>query len=102
MFRIFACMIVLAIAACNTTPESSGKKTQSNRSVKGYTWSQDEEGEFLSGCVDSAKVRMTEAAAFAQCKCILTQIKQIYPNMDSAAPALMDVKKVAEFAKNCK
>ena len=102
MFRIFACMMVLTLAACNTTPESSAKKTQSNNSVKGYTWSQDEEGEFLSGCVDSAKVRMTEAAAFTQCKCILTQIKQIYPNMDSAAPALMDVKKVAEFAKNCK
>ena len=92
------------MAACNTTPESaSGKKDSSNNSsAKGYTWSENEEGEFLSGCVDSAKVKMTEAAAFSQCKCILNQLKQTFPNMDSAAPALMDVKRVAAYVEKCK
>jgi hypothetical protein len=103
MFRIILAVVLVTIVSCNTGPESGKKNSQKDSSaVKGYNWSSEEENEFLSGCVDSAKVKMDEAAAFAQCKCILTQLKQNYPNMDSAAPALMDVKRVADFVEKCK
>lgn len=92
-------LVILFMTACNTAPESSRKNESQTKS---YTWSVEEEREFLSGCVDSATIKMDEAAAFAQCKCILTQLKQSYPSMDSAAPALMDVKKVAALVENCK
>ena len=103
MFRIIPAIILFGLVACNTGPESGKKNSQNNASaVQGYKWSTEEENEFLSGCVDSAKVKLSEAAAFAQCKCILNQLKQNFPNMDSAVPALMDVKRVAAFVEKCK
>jgi hypothetical protein len=103
MFKIILAAVIFTFAACNTTPGSGKKNSQKDSSaVTGYKWSADEENEFLSGCVDSAKTKMGEAAAFAQCKCILNQLKQNFPNMDSAAPALMDVKRVAAFVEKCK
>lgn len=101
MFKFLAFVIVLA--ACNTGPGSGKNAVQIDSKVKqGFNWSKEEENEFLLGCVDSAKVKMDEAAAFAQCKCILGQLKQNFPSMDSAAPALMDVKRVATFVEMCK
>ena len=94
---------MITAVACNTGPDSGKKKAKTNSSaVSGYKWTTEEENEFLSGCVDSAKARLDEAAAFVQCKCILNQLKQSFPNMDSAAPALMDVKKVAGYVEKCK
>ena len=92
---------VLILAGCNSIPKEDTSQKETTAS-KTYTWSQEEEQEFLLGCVDSAKVKMSEAAAFAQCKCILTQLKQSFPNMDSAAPALMDVNRASEFVAKCK
>jgi len=106
MFKAILAFFVLAIAACNSGPQSASSKdstrNESTSAAKVYAWPADEEKEFLSGCVDSAKVKLGEAAAYAQCKCMLNQLKQNYPNMDSAAPALMDVKRVAEMAARCK
>jgi hypothetical protein len=106
MFKAILAFFVLAIAACNSGPQSTSSKDSiqnaNTSTAKSYTWPADEEKEFLSGCVDSAKVKLGEAAAYAQCKCMLNQLKQNYPNMDSAAPALMDVKRVAEMAAKCK
>ncbi len=103
MLKVFPLAVLTALAACNTAPKSAHEKEpQGGKSVKMYSWAAEEEREFLSGCVDSARVKLGEAAAFAQCKCILNQLKQTFPNMDSAAPALMDVKKVAAFVQKCK
>jgi hypothetical protein len=45
---------------------------------------------------------MNEAASFANCKCVLDQLKRSFPNMDSAATVLMDTTRAAEFAARCK
>jgi hypothetical protein len=93
---------LLLLASCKNGPKTSAENEKGNSSVKAYTWPASEENEFMSGCVDSAKLKIGEPAAFAQCKCILEQLKSSYPNMDSAAPALMDVKYVADLAEKCK
>ncbi|HEU4634147.1 MAG TPA: hypothetical protein VFS22_09195 [Flavisolibacter sp.] len=100
MFKFLTLLVVLA--ACNTSPESGKNAEKDGTAKREYKWSKEEENEFLLGCVDSAKVKMDEAAAFAQCKCILAQLKENFPNMDSAAPALMDVKRVAAYVEKCK
>jgi len=100
MFKQFLSLLLIAIAACNSTPDQSSSKDSSN--AKPYVWTAEEEGEFLSGCVDSAKAQLGDTLAFAKCKCILAQLKRKFPGMDSAAPVLMDVKRSAEFAANCK
>ena len=106
MFKALSAIFIFTITACNSGPESVSSKDSTQNvntpAAKAYSWPADEEKEFLSGCVDSAKVKLGEAAAFAQCKCMLNQLKQNFPNMDSAAPALMDVKREAEMAAKCK
>ena len=97
----FFLLLALAFAACNSK-SSSKQKEADTASAQSYNWSQEEQNEFLTGCTDSAKVKMDETAAFAYCNCVLKQLKKTYPNMDSAAPALMDVQKAAEFIANCK
>ena len=106
MFKLLPAFFILAMTACNSGPQSVSSKDNTQNvntsAAKVYSWPAGEEKEFLSGCVDSAKLKLGEAAAFAQCKCMLNQLKQNFPNMDSAAPALMDVKRVAEMAAKCK
>ncbi|HJW15626.1 MAG TPA: hypothetical protein VJ499_00820 [Flavisolibacter sp.] len=93
---------LLLLASCKSGPKASADNEKTNSTAKAYTWPVAEENEFMSGCVDSAKMKIGEPAAYAQCKCILEQLKSSYPNMDSAAPALMDVKYVANLAEKCK
>ncbi len=107
MLRYFFIFLVLITAGCNNnSTDTSSKKNEADKkdssNVQSFTWAQEEEQEFLAGCIDSAKVKMKEEAAFAQCKCILGQLKQQFPNMDSAAPALMDVNRAAAFVAKCK
>jgi hypothetical protein len=90
------------LVSCKNGPKTSANNEKDNSSAKAYTWPAQEENEFMSGCVDSAKMKIGEPAAYAQCKCILEQLKSNFPNMDSAAPALMDVKYVANLAEKCK
>ena len=98
--KILILLFLLAFAACNS--KTSKQKGADSSAAQSYNWSQEEQNEFLTGCTDSAKVKMDEAAAFAYCNCVLKQLKQSYPSMDSAAPALMNVQKAAEFVANCK
>lgn len=103
MIRIAFIFLSLAALSCNSGPKPAPQQeAHPSAASHSYTWTEAEEKEFLSGCVDSAKLKLGEAAAYARCKCILGQLKQAYPNMDSAAPALMDVKKVAAMAAQCK
>ena len=107
MCKIYSLFLLAALLACNNGPNKTRESktaadTAGQTTATKYTWQETEEQEFLSGCVDSAKIKVNEATAFAQCKCILTQLKQRFPSMDSASPALMDVKYVAQLAANCK
>ena len=103
MIKLLFLMPLLAVIACNSNPGSSKDSTtaKTDSAGKTFAWPQQEEQEFMLGCVDSAKLKIGEAAAYTRCKCILGQLKQRFPNMDSAAPALMDVNKVAELAAKC-
>jgi hypothetical protein len=103
MKKFIAPMIVfLLLVACKNGPKTPSGNEKGTTNAKSYTWPIEEENEFMSGCVDSAKIKIGEPAAYAQCKCILEQLKSGYPSMDSAAPALMDVKYVANLAEKCK
>jgi|SRR6476469_3813062 len=103
MKKFIAPMFALVLlAACKNGPKTPVSNDKGTTSAKAYTWPKEEENEFMSGCVDSAKIKIGEPAAYVQCKCILEQLQSGYPNMDSAAPALMDVKYVASLAEKCK
>jgi hypothetical protein len=103
MKKFIVPMFALALlTACKNGPKTPVSIDKGSASSKTYTWPKEEENEFMSGCVDSAKVKIGEPAAYVQCKCILEQLKSGYPSMDSAAPALMDVKYVASLAEKCK
>ena len=67
-----------------------------------HTWPADEEKDFMAGCVDNAKGRLGDTASYRYCKCILEQVKETYPSIDSASSVLLDSTKVVAYAQNCK
>ena len=96
-------MIIAFAVACN----DSSNKDKNAMKLSGdnatlYTWPEEDEKEFLSGCIENTGEKMTESASFANCKCVLDQLKRTFPNMDSAATVLMDTTRAAEFAARCK
>ena len=105
MIKLFLSLAVLIILACNssTTPSADGTKPGTDSAVtKAYTWTDEEEKEFLAGCVDNAKTSLSDTAAYAHCKCVLDQLKQAFPNMDSASAIIMDTAKAAAYVAKCK
>ena len=107
MRRFFLIILVSATVSCNNGPKdaastSDSTTTVANENKQMHTWSKDEEGEFLAGCVGQAKARLGEEKAFVHCNCVLGELKKNFPNIDSAAPVLMDVQRAAEFAAPCK
>jgi hypothetical protein len=107
MRRLFAIILIATIASCNNDSENTAASdsttaASTTNQQQAYTWSKDEEGEFLAGCVGQAKARLGEEKAFVHCNCVLSELKKNFPNIDSAAPVLMDVQRAAEFAAPCK
>ena len=97
---IFAILLLLSCNSKTKTADSSDKKDSSSL-VAGANWSKEDENEFLSDCVENAKQRFSEDSAFIHCKCVLQQLKQKFPTMDSAANYVMDTANAAEIAKLC-
>jgi hypothetical protein len=92
--------------ACNNQTENttSNKDTTSKNTTTTTTgsWTQEDELEFIAGCVDNAKARFGEAKAFTYCRCIFNQVKTKYTSMDSTTMIkLRDTAEVAKMAKNC-
>lgn len=106
MIKFFLSIFILSLVACNSNSKDSSAATDStnavNTTAKTYTWTDEEEKDFLAGCVDNAKVRLSDTAAYAYCKCVLGQLKQAFPNMDTAAVVLMDSTKAAVYVGKCK
>lgn len=105
MSKIFFLFLFVALAACNnqsTDPGTIDTVSADTSKKKSFTWPADEEKEFLAGCVDNAKAKLGDTAAYSYCHCILAQVKQTYPNMDSASSVLMDSTQVIAYAKNCR
>ena len=95
---------VLLVAACNPSPKTgSGNEAGSHsKTEKSFSWTQEDERDFLAGCVDNAKAKLGDTLAFAQCNCVLGKLKESFPSLDSASAVLMDSTKAAAFANKCK
>jgi hypothetical protein len=89
--------------ACNNNSKNSPGVKAADSASKGYTWTADDEQEFLAGCVDNAKAGIGDTAAYALCKCVLGEVKKSFPKLDSSAMnVLMDSTQAAAFAAKCK
>ena len=103
MIKLFLSLAIFLILACNNSKTPSTDATSTDSTVtKSYTWTEEEEKEFLAGCVDNAKANVSDTTAYAHCKCVLDQLKQSFPNMDSAAAIIMDTTKAAAYVAKCK
>ena len=83
------------------SPAAGDVKGSDTAAAKSFTWNSEDEKEFLAQCVESAKANINDTTAYAHCKCVLEQLKQVYPNMDSVA-AVMDTAMAKKYAANCK
>jgi hypothetical protein len=104
MSKIFL-ILVLFLAACNNSNNTSSEKsTTGDTTISGPSakWSEQDENEFLRDCVENAKARLGEEKSYTYCNCVLKQIRQKFPNLDSASAYLDDSTKAAEFTVNCK
>ena len=101
MFKLFLPLAILFIVACNNSKKSPDSKGSDTTGAKSFTWNSEDEKEFLAQCVESAKANINDTTAYAHCKCVLEQLKQVYPNMDSVA-AVMDTAMAKKYAANCK
>ncbi len=104
MIKLFLSLAIFLILACNNSKAPSADTTTGTDSAaaKSYTWTNEEEKEFLAGCVDNAKANVSDTTAYAYCKCVLDQLKQAFPNMDSASAIIMDTTKAAAYVAKCK
>jgi hypothetical protein len=104
MSKIFL-ILVLFLAACNNSNNTSTEKTTTGDttvSASSAKWSEQDENDFLRDCVDNAKTKLGEEKSYTYCNCVLKQIRQKFPNLDSASAYLDDSTKAAEFTVNCK
>jgi hypothetical protein len=106
MSKLFFLLFILILAkACNSNSpkvdtSNTGAVKQDSIATK-YTWTSDEEKQYLADCVNNAKPRLSDTAAYAYCKCVLEQLKQKFPTADSAS-AVLDSTMAAQLAANCK
>ena len=98
LFFIF----MLCFVACNNDSEKTTTVNTDTASTKSYTWSEEDKKEFLGGCVDNAKPKITDTAAFAHCNCVLKELQKVLPSADSAASVLLDSTRAAQYVSKCK
>ena len=104
MFKLFFAVTIIFIASCNNSKDTSpttATQTTDNSKPKVHSWSDQDEKEFLAECVNNAKARVSDTAAYAHCKCVMEQLEQVFPSMDSAA-AVLDTAMASKYAANCK
>jgi major membrane immunogen (membrane-anchored lipoprotein) len=103
MYKTFFLAAIVLLMACNNdTKEAKSVNENGNTQAKSFTWPQEDEQEFMDDCIENTDAKMQEAAAFANCKCVLNELKKTFPNLDSAANALTDTARVAAFTAKCK
>lgn len=103
---LFFLTAFLFIACNNNDHSAAGTTMQSttNAAAAAPDWEQEDEVEFMGNCVEGAKARYKndEKRAYAYCNCVLNQIKDRYPNMDSAQAMLRDTAQVMKLQEVCK
>lgn len=105
MSKLLLSFLIIIVVSCNTksnnNTNSADSLTAAGAQTKSYTWTDSDEKEFLAACVQSAKANLNDTAAFKQCNCVLKQLKQNFPTLDSANNSADSAQLVA-FAANCK
>jgi len=101
---IFLLCTIMIVACTNRTATSGNTAADSTTTTAANPPLNEEEMRFLTGCVENAKTRYTEAQSFVLCKCMLTQVQQKYPSADSATllQHLSDTAEVAQMIRNCR
>ena len=106
MFKLFLSLLIIIVVACNTKSDKASTTTDSTKATtadaKSFTWSDEDEKEFLAGCVENAGNNRSDTVAYAQCHCVMEQLKKTFPTMDSAANALNDSATIAGYVSKCK
>ncbi len=94
---------LLFTACTNEGSTKDGKDSASTNttSATAKTWTQEDELEFMNGCVDNAKARLSNEKAYAYCKCVLAQVKTKYAMDSTIIAKLSDTAEVAKMAQNC-
>ena len=104
MFKLFLCLAFFLAISCNNSTDTAADTAKNADTTaaapKSYTWASEDEKEYLAQCVATAKGNLNDTTAYARCKCVLDQLKQVYPNMDSAF-ANLDSAAVIRYAANC-
>lgn len=96
-------MVPVALACNNNSSDNSEKaKDKDSSSVAVTRWAAGDENEFLSDCVDKAKgANGNDTNAYVRCNCVLRQLEQHFPNLDSADKVLQDSAQASVYTKNC-
>jgi len=98
--------LALLVASCNNSGGSSADKdttkADNTTSNTGFSWTKDDENEFLNDCVDSLKTKVGADTAYIKCNCALKQLKAHFPNLDSADNYVRnDAQGANVFTKDC-
>ena len=106
MYKLLFSLAIVLLTSCNNTADTAADTTNNadtttTTATKSYTWDSEDEKEYLAQCVETAKANVNDTTAYARCKCVLDQLKQVYPSMDSAF-ANLDSAAAVRYAANCK
>jgi hypothetical protein len=104
MYKLFLSLAFFLVISCNSASDTAADTTKNADTTaaapKSYTWDSQDEKEYLAQCVETAKANVNDTTAYARCKCVLDQLKQVYPSMDSAF-ANLDSAAAVRYAANC-
>ena len=102
MLLLVASLLFMACSNdASTTAAGNDTAAKNTSPATAQTWTQEDELEFMSGCVDNAKGRFGEAKAYTYCKCILAQVETKYAMDSTLISKLSDTAQVAKMAQNC-
>ena len=94
--------------ASNTAQNAGAKDTVAHQALSPDSMQREAELSFIDACVESSKTAsnasLTDAKAYAHCKCMMEGIKQKYGNTDSITIATMqkDTAAMAQILQRCK
>jgi hypothetical protein len=98
---IFLLIAAICFACNNSSSENQQGKSDSVRTKTGFSWTKEDEHEFLSDCIDHAKGSHGEDTAYIYCNCVLRQVKEDFPNLDSASAILVDSVQASKYTSAC-
>ena len=101
MLIVAGCIFTACSNDASTANPGKDTVVKNTSSAAAKSWTQEDELEFMSGCVDNAKARLGNEKSYTYCKCILAQVKTKYAMDSSIIERLSDTAEVAKMAQNC-